>query len=276
MYIDPQSVTIPLALLSGLLSFISPCVLSLVPAYIGYLTAQAGATSSTALAVATAGGPGALSAEGQPSRWAVFLHGVFFVLGFALIFIVLGISVGALGQLRVAIIRSNDWISRLGGLLIIVLGLHVMGVIRIPFLYYDTRRQEPPRQELGYLGSAIMGVTFSAGWSPCIGPFLTAILGLGQQSGSIGRAAMLLAFYSIGLGIPFLLAALFLDRAAGAFRKLQRHMRTIELVSGGLLIMIGLLLFFQVIQSFANQFVSLTDISIAVDEWLVRTVGGGR
>lgn len=273
MYIDPQSVTIPLAVLGGLFSFVSPCVLTLVPAYIGYLTAQAGATTTTALAAAGASG-GTVSPAANPPRWAVFLHGVFFVLGFSLIFILLGISAGALGELRLGIIRSSDWISRLGGLLVIVLGLHVMGVIRIPFLYYDTRSQRPPKQELGYFGSAIMGITFSAGWSPCVGPFLTAMFALGQSSGSIGRATLLLAFYSLGLGIPFLLAALFLNRTTSLIRRLQKHMRTIEIVSGALLIVIGVLLFLGGIQYAAQYFARFTDLSIAIDQWLVNIAGG--
>ena len=197
--IDPSAVTLPLAALAGLLSFISPCVLPLVPAYIGYLTGQAANTASSTLAMVRVGADGGDVVVGeQPSRWVVLLHGLFFVLGFSVIFVLLGISAGAIGQLGRQFLQATDWIMRIGGLLIIVLGLHTMGVIRIPFLYYDTRKQTQPKHELGYLGSLFMGVTFSAGWSPCLGPTLAAMLTLGASTGSTGRAALLLTAYALG------------------------------------------------------------------------------
>jgi cytochrome c-type biogenesis protein len=275
MYVDPQSITLPLAMLAGLLSFISPCVLPLVPAYIGYLTGQAANTVSSSLAAVGAASASDTEVQSGPSRWAVFLHGVFFVAGFSLIFVMLGISAGALGQLGRQFLQINDWIIRIGGLLIIVLGLHTMGVIRIPFLYYDSRRQSRPRPELGYIGSFFMGITFSAGWSPCLGPILAAMLTLGASTGSVVRAAVLLSAYALGLGIPFLLTALLLERAAGQLRKLQKHMRIVEIVSGILLIVIGVLVFSGMLQRLSVLFSSGTELSIRLDEWLVR-LGGGQ
>jgi cytochrome c-type biogenesis protein len=262
-------------MLAGLLSFISPCVLPLVPAYIGYLTGQATNTVSSSLAAVGAGSASESAAEVSPSRWIILLHGVFFVLGFSLIFVMLGISAGALGQLGRQILRINDWIIRIGGLLIIVLGLHTMGVIRIPFLYYDSRRQSRPRPELGYIGSFFMGITFAAGWSPCLGPILAAMLTLGASTGSVVRAATLLSAYAMGLGIPFLLTALLLDRVAGQLRKLQKYMRIIEIASGILLIVIGVLVFSGMLQRLSALFSSGTELSIRLDEWLVR-LGGGQ
>ncbi len=278
MAINSTSVTLPLAILAGLLSFVSPCVLPLVPAYIGYLTGQAANTTSSSLAMAGAGADGGETAlPSTPSRWIIFLHGVFFVLGFALVFVLFGISAGALGQVARQFIRARDWIDRIGGLLIIVLGLHTMGVIRIPFLYYDTRKQQPPRHELGYLGSALMGITFSAGWSPCVGPILGALLTLGASTGSAGRAAALLAAYAAGLGIPFLLTALLLDRVSGQLRKLQKYMRFIEIASGLLLIAIGILLFSGTLQQvFARYAGSSTDLTMRLDDWLTNLVGPAR
>jgi cytochrome c-type biogenesis protein len=273
MYIDPSAVTLPLAVLAGLLSFVSPCVLPLVPAYIGYLTGQAANTASSTLAMAGSGGD-APAVRAQPSRWIVFLHGVFFVVGFSVLFILLGITAGALGQLRFQLIQATDWIIRIGGLLIIVLGLHTVGVIRIPFLYYDTRRQAAPRHELGYLGSFIMGITFSAGWSPCLGPILAAMLTLGASTGSIGRATLLLTAYALGLGIPFLLTALLVDRATPQLRRLQKHMRIIEIASGVLLIIIGVLVFSGALQRVFAQLAGGTDLSIRIDQWLVDLAGG--
>ncbi len=273
MFIDPASVTLPLAVLAGLVSFVSPCVLPLVPAYIGYLTGQAAHSASSTLAMVGAGA--AASAAPKPSRWTVFLHGLFFVLGFSMIFVVLGITAGAIGQLGRQFLQATDWILRIGGLLIIVLGLHMMGVIRIPFLYYDTRRQSPPRHELGYLGSLFMGITFSAGWSPCLGPILAGMLTLGASTASAGRAAVLLTAYALGLGIPFLLTALLLERATEQIRKLQKYMRIIEIVSGVLLIAVGVLVFSGAMQRLLAPLAGNTDLAIQLDEWLVRLAGGG-
>lgn len=273
--VDPSVITLPLAILAGLVSFISPCVLPLVPAYIGYLTGQAANSASSTLAMASAGG-GESAATAEPSRWGVVLHGVFFVLGFAIIFVLLGITAGALGQFGRQFLRASDWIMRIGGLLIIVLGLHTIGVIRIPFLYYDTRSQTQPKHELGYLGSLFMGITFSAGWSPCIGPILAAMLTLGASTGSTGQAALMLGAYALGLGIPFLLTALLIDKAADQFRKLQKHMRIIEIVSGVLLIAVGVLVFSGAMQRVFAPLAGNTDLTIAIDDWLLRLVGAGQ
>lgn len=242
--IDPQNVTFLLALFGGFISFISPCVLPLVPAYLGYLSSQAnpGGAPQTAAVGGAAGGGTATVQEGA-TRFGVFLHGVFFVLGFSVIFILLGLGAGVLGSVRVGLIGSLGIITTVGGILIVILGLHTMGVIRIPFLYYDTRKQKPPRKDLGYAGSSLMGVVFSAGWSPCIGPILGAVLTLGFNTNSVGRATGLLAAYSIGLGIPFLLAALAMDRATVYMRRFQKHMRKVEIVSGIFLIAVGILVF---------------------------------
>ncbi|HOA22800.1 MAG: cytochrome c biogenesis protein CcdA [Aggregatilineales bacterium] len=276
--IDPSAVTLPLALLAGFMSFISPCVLPLVPAYIGYLTGQAANTASSTLAMASAGpqSRGASAAQATPSRWIIALHGLFFVLGFSIVFVLLGITAGTIGQISRQFNQATDWIMRIGGLLIIVLGLHTMGVIRIPFLYYDTRRQSQPKYELGYLGSLFMGVTFSAGWSPCLGPILAAMLTLGASTGSAGRAAVLLTAYAIGLGIPFMLAALLLDRVTDQLRRLRKYMRIIEIVSGLLLIAVGVLVFSGAMQRLLAPLAGNTDLTIAIDRWLVNLVGGGE
>jgi cytochrome c-type biogenesis protein len=278
MVLDPEVITLPLAVLGGLVSFLSPCVLPLVPAYIGYLTGQATNTVSSTLAVAGSGAEGgSATVTAQPSRWIVLLHGIFFVLGFSVIFVlVFGFTVGLLGQLALGVIQSGEWLVRIGGLLIIVLGLHTMGVIRIPFLYYDTRKQSAPRQEWGYFGSFLMGITFAAGWSPCLGPILSALIGLSASTGSALRSTVLLSAYALGLGIPFLLTALLLDRATGSLHKLRKHMRVIEIVSGVLLIVIGVLMLSGGVQRLSAQFARFTDLAITLDEWLVTLVGSGQ
>ncbi|MGF1507240.1 MAG: cytochrome c biogenesis CcdA family protein [Anaerolineae bacterium] len=274
MTIDASAVTIPFAILAGLFSFVSPCVLPLVPAYIGYLTSQAANTASTTLV--TTGPGGETEVVAQPSRWIVFLHGLFFVLGFAAIFIFLGNSAGWLGQLRLGFVRSRDIVQVLGGILIIVLGLHTMDVIRIPFLYVDTRNQTQPNHEAGYFGSFLMGITFSAGWSPCIGPFLAAMLTLGGSTGSIGRAAVLLGFYALGLGIPFLLAAIAMDRMSGVMASLKKYMTPIKLASGIILIIIVMFVMFGGVNWLSSMFAAGTDLTIMLDEWLVNLATGGE
>jgi cytochrome c-type biogenesis protein len=272
--VDPQNITIPLALLAGLLSFVSPCILPLMPVYVGYLTGQATNASNNARAATETGAETSASAQAASPRWQVFVHAVFFVAGFSLIFLILGISAGAIGMLHIGFIQLKDEIARIGGILIIVLGLHTMGVIRIPFLYFDTRRQIAPRPELGYLGSILMGITFAAGWTPCIGPMLSALIGLGSISGSIGRAAVLLTAYAMGLGVPFLLTALLLDRATEQLHKFRKHMRLIEIASGLLLIVIGVLMVGNWVQYLAIWFSGSSELSRILDNWVAGLAGG--
>ncbi len=278
MVVNPEDITLPLAVLGGLVSFLTPCVLPLVPVYIGYLAGQATNTASNSLAAVGSGAESdSATVTAQPSRWIVFLHGIFFVLGFSVIVVlVFGFTAGLLGQLALGVIKSGEWLVRIGGLLIIVLGLHTMGVIRIPFLYYDTRRQSAPKQELGYFGSFLMGVTFAAGWSPCLGPIFSGLIGLAVLTGSALRSTVLLSAYALGLGIPFLLTALLLDQATDTLRKLQKHMRVIEIVSGVLLIVIGVIMLSGGVQRLSAQFSRFTDLAITLDEWLVTLVGSGQ
>jgi cytochrome c-type biogenesis protein len=219
-------------------------------------------------------------------RWAVFSHGVLFVLGFSFVFVfIIGISAGLIGQFGTRVLRAQEWILRIGGLLVIVLGLHTMGVIRIPFLYYDTRKQQAPRKELGYGGSFLMGVTFAAGWSPCVGPILGGILTLGASTGSVGQAVVLLVVYALGLAIPFLAAALALDQATTSIRKIQKHMQLIEIAGGILLILIGFVIIAGTLKELGSVIStqrlavvlgggSATDIAVQLDEWLVNQSGG--
>jgi cytochrome c-type biogenesis protein len=265
-----SAIAIPFALLAGLFSFVSPCVLPLVPAYIGYLTGQAANTNANQLALAEGG----TTETAVPSRWIVFSHGLFFVIGFSIIFILFGISVGAIGNLRLGLVRSREYITLAGGILVIILGLHTMDVIRIPFLYADTRNQKPPKHELGFAGSFLMGVTFSVGWSPCIGPILGGILALGSTQGSIGRAALLLAVYSVGLGIPFLLAAFAMERFSGVMNAMKKYMQPIKILSGLMLIAIGILLATNMLTPIFARFAN-SGPSIFLEEMLLRLAGGG-
>ncbi len=214
------NVTYGLAFLAGLASFLTPCVFSLVPAYVGYLGGR------------SAGGE-------QGNRWQMLAHGLAFVLGFSIVFILMGLTTSALGSLLYA---ARDWITMIGGVVVMVFGIHMTGLFRIPFLEYDTRRQELPDPKWGYLSSALMGVFFSAGWSPCVGPVLGAILTLSFAGGSIWAGASLLAVYSAGLAIPFLAAALGIGWVTAIIRRYGKVLHYIEIAMGVLLIVTGILM----------------------------------
>jgi cytochrome c-type biogenesis protein len=216
------NITIWLALIAGVASFLSPCVLALVPAYVGYL-----------------GGRAAGGESGVNSRVITFMHGVAFVLGFSLVFVLLGVAASALGGLLYDV---RTWLGRIGGFVVIVFGLHMIGVFRIPFLEYDTRLQELPDPKLGYLSSALMGIFFSAGWSPCVGPVLGAILTMALNGGSITNGVVMLSAYSAGLAIPFLIAALGIGWVTTILRKYGKIMRYTEIVMGALMVIIGVML----------------------------------
>lgn len=216
------NISLGLALIAGVASFLSPCVLALVPAYIGYL-----------------GGRAAGGESGANNRFTTFTHGLAFVLGFSAVFILLGVAAAALGGLLYDI---RTWLGRIGGLVVIVFGLHMIGVIRLPFLEYDTRMQTLPDPKWGYLSSALMGVFFSAGWSPCVGPVLGAILTLALNGGSISAGVILLSAYSAGLAIPFLLAALGIGWVTTILRKYGQVMRYTEIIMGIFMVIVGVLL----------------------------------
>jgi cytochrome c-type biogenesis protein len=152
---DISQVTIGLAFLAGLASFLSPCVFSLVPAYIGYLGGRAVGGEAT-----------------ESNRFITFTHGLAFVLGFSVVFIILGVATAAFGRL---LFDLRFILSKVGGIIVMIFGLHMIGIFRIPFLEYDTRVQKVPDRKWGYLSSAMMGVFFSAGWAPCVGPVLGSI-----------------------------------------------------------------------------------------------------
>ncbi len=179
-------------------------------------------------------------------RFAIFLHAVSFVLGFSFIFIVL--FGGAFAVLSNFLIEFKFEIAKISGAIIILFGLATMHVINIPFLYYDTRRQFAGRPELGYASSLAMGMFFAAGWTPCIGLILGSILQLGFQ-GQTGTSLLLATGYAIGLGVPFLLMGLLIDRLGRFLRKLTRYLRAIEIVTGLLLIAVGVLLISGVLPS---------------------------
>lgn len=229
---DIAQVTIGLAFLAGLASFLSPCVFSLIPAYIGYL-----------------GGRAVGGEASERNRFITFTHGVAFVLGFSAVFITLGVASSAFGRL---LFDLRFVLAKVGGIVVIIFGLHMIGVFRIPFLEYDTRVQQMPDRRWGYLSSALMGVFFSAGWAPCVGPVLGAILTLALNGGSISTGVSLLSAYSAGLAIPFLLAALGVGWVSLTLRKYGKAMHYIEIGMGVVLIILGIMLFAGIFERIAQ------------------------
>jgi cytochrome c-type biogenesis protein len=229
---DIAQVTIGLAFLAGLASFLSPCVFSLIPAYIGYLGGRAMGGEAT-----------------ERNRFITFTHGLAFVLGFSVVFITLGVASSAFGHL---LFDLRFILAKVGGIVVIIFGLHMIGVFRIPFLEYDTRVQQMPNPRWGYLSSALMGVFFSAGWAPCVGPVLGAILTLALNGGSISTGVSLLSAYSAGLAIPFLMAALGVGWVSMTLRRYGKAMHYIEIAMGVVLVILGILLFAGVFERIAQ------------------------
>lgn len=229
---DFSNLTIGLAFLAGLASFLSPCVFSLVPAYVGYLGGRAAGGETT-----------------ESNRFITFTHGLAFVLGFSFVFITLGVATSTLGHI---LFDLRYWLAKIGGVVVIVFGLHMTGIFRIPFLEYDTRVQQLPDRKLGYLSSALMGVFFSAGWAPCVGPVLGAILTLALNGGSVSTGVSLLSAYSAGLAIPFLIAALGVGWVSLTLRKYGKVMHYVEVVMGVVLVIIGFMLFSGIFERIAQ------------------------
>jgi len=241
---ESQHVTVVLAFSAGVLTFLSPCVLPLVPVYLSYLTGS------------TIGG------EETPKRSTVFLHALFFGLGFSLVFVLLfGLPVGYLGRF---LARFTPILVKIGGLLLIVFGLHTTGLIQIPFLLMEKRMEVGMGSSPTFLRSLLVGMTFGAGWTPCVGPLLGAILTLALDAQSVWQAVFFLLAYSMGLGIPFLLVALLLTTATGWLRQLNRHLHIVSAISGALLIIVGLLLLTGTFQSLNSLFLGFTP------SWLVE------
>jgi cytochrome c biogenesis protein CcdA/peroxiredoxin len=357
--LNPENVTLVVAFLAGLISFISPCVLPLVPAYIGYM----GGRVTNTVAAQVSGGQAVMSR----SRFSILLHGLMFVAGFTFVFVLFGllttVFIQGVGSQKNTI---TGVIGRLGGLTIIFFGLHFMGALRWLFnkalankallrnplltigmavtgiavilwgltgtltpslnatlvttageqtyllwttilaiilvaayllwlglsgaftqpepfwtraitavqtaLYTDTRRQMTASGREGLSSSAIMGVVFAAGWTPCIGPVYGSILTVAAQTGDVNHAVPLLATYSLGLGVPFLLMTLLLDSAQGVLRRLQRRMHTIELVSGAFLVLIGVLVASNQLQLLSqNLSTQFADVSYNLEESVVNS-----
>lgn len=231
-----QSVGLATAFTAGVLSFISPCILPIIPSYMFFISGtSAGAMQEDA-------------GEKPRIERQTILSALFFILGFSLVFVALGATATSLGGL----LRSyQDVLRKIGGVVIILLGLHMAGLIQIRALLYEKRmhfKARPP----GYLGALLIGIAFALGWTPCIGPILGAILAVASTKTQISEGMTLLSAYSLGLAIPFFVTALLMDKIFVHFRKIQKHMGKISLVSGLFLIVIGIMIFTNALQSVSN------------------------
>src|SRR6185437_10791130 len=244
------NVSIFYAFLAGLLSFLSPCVLPLVPGYVSLLSgAVAEGLPGEAASEAAAGGTATVRRpDASRARRLLIINSLFFILGFSVVFIALGATATSVGQT----LRAHQALfSQIGGLIVILFGLHLLGVIRISALYGD-KRVHKRLGGGGAVGAFAVGFTFAFGWTPCIGPMLATILLLAANTGTVGHGIFLLAIYSAGLAVPFLLTTLALDRFANFYKGFRRHLHRVEQVSGVLLLLIGFLLLtsqFKVISS---------------------------
>jgi len=232
--VDGENVTLVVAFAAGVLSFASPCVLPLVPAYIGHMVT--------------------VSAErrGPSSRLVSFLHAAAFVAGFSLVFVAFWTSIGLIGFL---LLDNARYLREIGGAILIFMGLHLLGVINIGFLNQEYNVQAGWQGgKAGYPRSLLMGMSFAAGWTPCIGPVLGSIIGLAIIGGTVAKGAILMLAYSAGLGIPFLITALAVEGISARRKRLRRLVMAVSLVSGLLLVAVGVLMltntFIKMIQYF--------------------------
>ena len=238
---DSSNFGLGIAFMGGLASFLSPCVFALVPAYIGYLSGRSVGSQDN-------------------SRFYTLSHGLAFVLGFSTVFILLGLGASAIGNL---LFDLRPYLTKIGGVVVVLFGLHMTGIIRIPFLQYDVRKQDAPDKRYGYASSFLLGVFFSAGWSPCVGPILGTILTLSLSTGSITQGFWLLVAYSFGLAVPFLIAAVEIGLVTSFIRKYGNVVRYIEIAMGVVMIAIGVLLFtgrFEQVASLGFFFDSIDEV----------------
>jgi cytochrome c-type biogenesis protein len=227
---------VAVAFLAGLLSFLSPCVLPLVPSYLSYVTGMSGV------------------AEIRSRRHLALLHATLFVVGFSLIFIALGATATAFGRLLNA---YQHWLERVGGALIVVFGLYTVGALKIGLLSREARIQLGDKP-LGYLGSALAGMAFGAGWTPCIGPILGSILLYTSSQADFGRGLSLLLAYSLGLAIPFLVAAGALEAFLGWFQRFRKYIGWVERIAGALLVVVGVMMMFGLFTLLSGWLLGLT------------------
>ncbi|MFI5252063.1 MAG: cytochrome c biogenesis CcdA family protein [Bacteroidota bacterium] len=221
-----ENVNIVTAFIFGVISFISPCVLPIVPGYISFISGVSFEEMNDGV-------------SWKNARKRVLANSLFFVLGFSVVFIMMGASASAIGQFLREQLRI---ISKVAGVLIFIFGLHMAGIFKIGFLNYE-KRFHSSAKPIGFLGSFLVGLAFAFGWTPCIGPILAGILTIAAQQSTVGKGIILLAFYSAGLGIPFFLTGMSITAFYKVFNKFKMHLHKVEIVGGVLLMGVGILIF---------------------------------
>jgi cytochrome c-type biogenesis protein len=262
---DPlTAASFPTAFAAGVLSVLSPCVMPLMPAYLSLVSGL------SVDELRASGGPAA-PPQAAALRRRVMLGCVGFVAGFSTVFVLLGASATAIGFLlqtwRVSLFGVEVTAVQIAGVVIVAMGLHVMGWLPLPWLYRDARLGRA-LQPKGFLGTYLVGAAFAFGWSPCVGPILGGILTLAAARETVYGGMALLAVYSAGLGIPFLLAGMSVERFFGAFQQVRRHFRGIELASGALLVAVGLLVATNRLAVLNDYFLFLADWVETAEGWL--------
>lgn len=212
---------------AGLLSFVSPCVLPLVPSYLSYITG---------LSVENL----AKVEERARFKSAIILNSLLFIAGFSVVFIAFGASASLMGQL---LYEYQGIIRKIGGVLIIIFGLYLLGILKLNFFMTERRLMHFEGRPVGYLGSFLIGTAFAAGWTPCVGPVLGAILAYASTTESMSSGVMLLSAYSLGLGLPFFLTAFGMDTFLSYFKSLRTYLGGVSVISGGLLVVVGVMIY---------------------------------
>lgn len=220
-----ENISILVALSAGLISFLSPCILPLIPFYLAFITGISleELTSEESL---------------RQVRTKVVLNSLMFILGFSLIFVALGASATFLGKF---LSRNIRWLEMVGGALVILFGIHFTGIFRLRFLDRE-KKVHLKSKPLGYLGTALVGVAFGAGWTPCVGPILGSILTMAATTQNIAKGMVMLAFYSLGIALPFFVSGLILHKFFEYFQSIRKYFKVITAVGGALLIIVGILL----------------------------------
>jgi cytochrome c-type biogenesis protein len=227
-----SELSLGIAFIAGLASFLSPCVLPLVPIYLAQLVGQSVYQA-----------PGNTQEAGTSKRMITFLHAITFVTGFTLTFIALGATASTLGSF---LQEHAVLLRQIGGIILIVIGLHVAGLFKLPFLLWQKHIDYHPARP-GYPASLLIGIIFAIAWSPCIGPILGSILVLAASAATLRQGVYLLLAYSLGLGIPFILLGLGLNQVSSVLRWLRPHLGKIEIATGILMVVVGVLVFFNLL-----------------------------
>ncbi len=234
-----SDITYWIAFTAGILSFASPCVLPLIPSYLTYITGLSFSQLD----------------DEHPNakvRLTVLLHSLCFILGFSFVFILLGAIAGiASSSIQIYLREGMEWVEKIGGLLIFLFGIHMTGLFHFGLLLGE-KRVQLHKKPSGFIGTFVVGLAFAAGWTPCIGPILASILMVAASSGQVGEGVGLLTVYSLGLGVPFLLSGLLFHQFLSAFKRFRKHIRLIEIGTGVMLIVVGIMLMFNLLGRLTN------------------------